>query len=107
MSLLWVYAKLELQPGADRTDAVDRLQGLAAQTLALEPGCHVFDVRADLKDPACFVLWEAWDDDDALTAHHRYPHTRDYVGRNLTQPVVIQRLETVSPSWLETTTEQE
>jgi autoinducer 2-degrading protein len=45
----------------------------AAESRA-EPGCRRFEIQRRLERPASFVLWEVYDDLDALARHHSSPH---------------------------------
>lgn len=45
-----------------------------AQASLQEPGCRQFDVCLDPADPALFVLYELYDDEDAVQAHLAAPH---------------------------------
>ena len=46
----------------------------AAQSLAKEPGCAVFDVCRDPTDPSLFFLYELYTDEAAVQAHLQSPH---------------------------------
>jgi (4S)-4-hydroxy-5-phosphonooxypentane-2,3-dione isomerase len=46
----------------------------AAASLAEEPGCRRFDVCRDPADTTRFVLYELYDDADAVAAHLAAPH---------------------------------
>ena len=49
----------------------------AAASLA-EPGCRRFDVCTDPQRPGRFVLYEIYDDDDAVAAHLAAPHFKAF-----------------------------
>jgi (4S)-4-hydroxy-5-phosphonooxypentane-2,3-dione isomerase len=40
----------------------------------LERGCRRFEIHRRLERPASFLLWEVYDDLDALARHHASPH---------------------------------
>lgn len=42
--------------------------------LKLEPGCRYFDITIDEARPNEVLLYEVYDDADAVTAHRQYPH---------------------------------
>ena len=42
--------------------------------LKLEPGCRYFDVMVDEEKPNEVLLYEVYDDAEAVTAHRQYPH---------------------------------
>ena len=46
----------------------------ARASLAIEPGCHHFDVCRDPADPLVFFLYELYDDEAAIQAHLRSDH---------------------------------
>jgi autoinducer 2-degrading protein len=51
----------------------------AADSLALEPGCHYFDVVVDAGEPDLYHLYEVYTDAAAFAAHREYPHYHDFV----------------------------
>lgn len=45
------------------------IEANASASLELEPGCRQFDVCRDAGDPSLFVLYELYDDEDAIQSH--------------------------------------
>ena len=50
------------------------MQDNARDSLALEPGCHQFDVTQDMHNPTSIMLYELYDDVAAFDAHKAMPH---------------------------------
>ncbi len=68
----------------------------AATSLKSEPGCHRFDVCRDPQDPARFVLYEIYENQEAIDAHLRSAHyldfdaaTRDWVEQKTVQKILL------------------
>lgn len=91
MGNLWVRARIELIKGADLAQACAGLDDLVGHTVK-EPGCILFEVRQDLETPQRFTLWECWTDDAALTAHFDAVHTHEYLAKNLTSVLYVEKL---------------
>ncbi|WP_428649943.1 putative quinol monooxygenase [Roseibium sp.] len=91
MSEYFISAGIELQQGADLKQTELGLKQLAEQTRR-EPGCLLFEIRQNLKEPGKFILWECWKDRQALADHFEMPHTRAFLARNLTQVRYIEEL---------------
>ncbi len=51
-----------------------RLRRHAATSVKREEGCHRFDIFQERSDPTLFLLFEVYDDDDALELHRNSPH---------------------------------
>lgn len=45
-----------------------------------DAGCLGYRLYADTEQPHHFVFIEEWEDDDALQAHFRQPHTAEFMG---------------------------
>jgi autoinducer 2-degrading protein len=52
----------------------ERLMRHARTSVEREPGCHVFDIHQEVKDPALFMLIEVYADEAALDAHRQSSH---------------------------------
>ncbi|WFE92132.1 putative quinol monooxygenase [Roseibium porphyridii] len=91
MSNYFVSAGIELQEGADLKEAENGLRLLVEQTQS-EPGCILFEIRQNLKQPQKFTLWECWTNRQALQDHFEMPHTKAYLARNLTEVNYIEEL---------------
>ncbi|MBZ0148296.1 MAG: antibiotic biosynthesis monooxygenase [Pseudorhodoplanes sp.] len=52
----------------------DRLLRHARTSLDVEPGCQLFDIHQDIKDPTLFLLIEVYANDAAFDAHRTSPH---------------------------------
>lgn len=51
-----------------------RLQRHAATTLASETGCKRFDIHENAEKRGLFLLYEIYEDQDALETHRASPH---------------------------------
>lgn len=91
MSNYFISAGIELVAGADLKQAEDGLRQLVEATQQ-EPGCLLFEIRQNLKDPTKFTLWERWTSKQALADHFEAAHTKAYLARNLTQVRYIEEL---------------
>ena len=68
-----IIAEFEVKP--DRLEQFLELAKTdASQSVAVEPGCHQFDVTLDREQPNRVVLYEVYDDEAAFDAHLRTPH---------------------------------
>lgn len=71
--------------------------GILSATRA-EPGCRVFTLHDDENGGGRLYLYEVWDDETALAAHHAQPYTRavfDSYREWLSEPVDITRLRRI------------
>lgn len=57
---------------------VERVRQQASDSLALEPGCEIFDVCIDPANPCRAVLYEVYRDQDAFDAHLQSAHYLDF-----------------------------
>lgn len=55
-----------------------RVAQQAADSLASEEGCLVFDVWSDPEDPAAFLLYEVYSGRDAFAAHLETAHFKSF-----------------------------
>ena len=59
-----------------------------------EPQCLRFDVFENQKVPGEFVMWESWENEQALKDHFDQAHTKAFTDQNLTQ---LQQVVEMSP----------
>ena len=78
--MLIVHATIDVDP--DHHDAVVAAAATQQALCRAEEGCHRYDMSADVADRGRFYVTELWEDDDALGAHLKQPHMRDF-GRAL------------------------
>jgi autoinducer 2-degrading protein len=71
--MLVVHVEFSIDP-AQLDQFLLLMQDNACDSLALEPGCHQFDVTQDPHDPASILLYELYDDAAAFDAHKAMPH---------------------------------
>jgi quinol monooxygenase YgiN len=64
------------QPGKE--DVVREALVELAPASRNEPGCQAYVVHQDAGQPSVFKIFEVYDDEDAFTAHTRYPHFEKY-----------------------------
>ncbi|RKH67888.1 putative quinol monooxygenase [Corallococcus llansteffanensis] len=70
------------------------LNKLVTETVK-EPGCVLFRILEDLENPGRFVLWEIFQNRDALRVHMELEHTRNYFSLGLTAGTQVMKLKTV------------
>lgn len=81
---------VEFETHPDQADGFADLVGRnAALSLALEPGCHRFDVCRDRAAPHRFFLYELYDDLPAFEAHKGMAHFREFDA--VTGPMVTHK----------------
>ena len=76
-------------------EAVQKAQQMIETTEA-EPGCHSYRIYVDPTERNTVLLFEEWEDIQALTAHFQTPHFREfntYLAHVLTEPPQIFRYE--------------
>jgi 4-carboxymuconolactone decarboxylase len=66
----------------------NKLTELARKTL-MEPGCSIFTFHQDTSIPTRFILWERFDNEDALKKHFEEDHTKEYFELGLTELVQL------------------
>jgi|AP95_1055475.scaffolds.fasta_scaffold240158_1 autoinducer 2-degrading protein len=82
---------VEITVHADQAEAFKTRIIQHSENTLEEDGCRGFDVAQDLSDPARFMIWECYRDDEAIEEHKNSPHlaamradTKDMVkSRNL------------------------
>ena len=72
LALISLTVLLEIDPA--RVEEFLAAMGQNASASRAEPGCRRFEIHRRLERPASFVLWEVYDDLDALARHHASPH---------------------------------
>jgi quinol monooxygenase YgiN len=78
--VLIVHATIDVDP--DHHDDVLAAATTQQALCQAEDGCHRYDISASVADSGRFYVTELWEDDDALGAHSKQPHMRDF-GRAL------------------------
>ncbi|MBJ6760420.1 antibiotic biosynthesis monooxygenase [Myxococcaceae bacterium JPH2] len=86
-------AFLTAKPGKEAEMRV-ALRELVAETVK-EPGCILFRILEDLERPGTFVLWEIFQDREALRVHMEKDHTRAYFTKGLNDRTQVMKLKTV------------
>jgi quinol monooxygenase YgiN len=71
----------------------------ARLSLALEPGCHRFDVTQNPDRASEVFLYELYDDEAAFEAHKTFPHYLDFCrdADPLTLSKIVNEYTLVSP----------
>ena len=96
MDQLTVFARITPKP--EHFDAARRaILGIMSETRA-EPGCRVFTLHDDRDDSGRLYLYEVWDGEAALVAHHDQPYTQAVFTRYrdwLAEPVELTMLRSV------------
>ncbi len=71
-----ILAELRARPQrvAELAELLDR----HAAASRAEATCGAFEIHQDRQDPALFVLYEAYDDEDGYQAHRRTEHYRRF-----------------------------
>tara|TARA_B110001454_G_scaffold34029_2_gene33488 strand:+ start:33867 stop:34190 length:324 start_codon:yes stop_codon:yes gene_type:complete len=88
---LWVSAGLKVFATKSAKVAKEELKNLQLETIK-EAGCIFFDVLQHRDTPNLFTLWEEWVNEDALKEHFNKKHTKDYLAKELTDVVYIEKL---------------
>ena len=73
---LTVVAELKAKPG--REEEVRSLLLSVIEPVRAEEGCLQYDLHVSTADPAAFVFYENWKDADALKAHARSAHMKEF-----------------------------
>lgn len=82
-----LIAHYYVKPGkADLVEAA--LARMSKAVSAHEPACLLYNANVSLDDPNHYVLYEVYDDDDALVAHRETPHFKEII-----EGVVVPELE--------------
>jgi len=86
--MLVVHVEFSIDP-AQLDQFLPLMQDNARESLALEPGCHQFDVSQDPRDPASILLYELYDDAAAFDAHKAMPHYLAFI--NATERMITSK----------------
>jgi 4-carboxymuconolactone decarboxylase len=86
-----ITAELKVKNEDRIQEAKESLTYLCKKTLE-EPGCTVFVLHHDAKQPTRFLLWECFDDEAAFKLHFEASHTKEYISKDLTE--VVQYFQT-------------
>lgn len=87
----YITAELRVKDAARVHEAKACLLRLCEHTLR-EPGCTLFTLHHDAKQPTRFLLWERFEDEAAFKLHFEAAHTQAYVALDLTE--VVQYFQT-------------
>lgn len=94
--LLTIFARITPKPEFLEV-ARQAVLGIIPATRA-EPGCHAFTLHDDRDGDGRLYLYEIWENDAALAAHHDQPYTQavfDSYREWLLQPVEITKLRPI------------
>ena len=71
----------------------------ARDALALEPGCHQFDVTQDPRNPISIMLYEVYDDAAAFDAHKATPHYLAFIAAtdSMTTSKTVRQWQRIYP----------
>jgi len=84
-----LIARYHVQPG--KAELVENaLRRMADAVRADEPACLLYNANVSVDDPNLFVLYEVYEDDDAVVAHRETPHFREII-EGIIVPVLVQR----------------
>jgi (4S)-4-hydroxy-5-phosphonooxypentane-2,3-dione isomerase len=87
--IVWVEFVVE---AAHRAAFLERVQGQARDSLALEPACRRFDVATDGKNPDRVLLYEIYDDAAAFDVHLASAHFKAF-DAEVTPWIVSKKVE--------------
>ena len=71
--MLTFTAKLTVKAGQEQD--VERIMRIAVPKVREEPGNHAYIFYRSTQDPRVFMLYEEYDDEAALEAHHAHLRT--------------------------------
>jgi quinol monooxygenase YgiN len=77
--MLALHIDLRARPET-RADFVAAIKLQAATSLEVELGCLRFDVCEDVDDADHFLVYEVWEDEEALAAHRLTEHFARWAG---------------------------
>ena len=90
----YVTAELKVKD-ASRVDVAKNALSVFCQKTLTEPGCSLFTLHQDPKQPDRFLLWERFDDEAAFKAHFEADYTKAYVQQDLTDVVLFFQTDVV------------
>lgn len=82
----FITAELKVKNIEMVSKAKSALLTLCKETLK-EPGCSLFTLHHCNDNKDRFILWERFEDEAAFKQHFLEPHTKEYVGLDLTEVV--------------------
>ena len=84
-----LIARYTVQPGkAEVVEAA--LARMADAVRADEPACLVYNANVSVENPNLYVLYEVYEDEDALVAHRETPHFKEII-EGIVVPVLEKR----------------
>jgi (4S)-4-hydroxy-5-phosphonooxypentane-2,3-dione isomerase len=84
-----LIARYFVQPG--KTDVVEAaLARMSAAVAADEPGCLFYNANVSVDDPNLYLLYEVYQDEDALLAHRETRHFKEII-EGVVVPVLEKR----------------
>lgn len=86
----YVTAELKAKEGVEPEALRVALEELCNESLK-EQGCTVFFSHQDNDNPAHFVLWERFEDEEAFKAHGQEAHTKKYGALGLSEMIRVMR----------------
>jgi quinol monooxygenase YgiN len=93
---LTVFARITPKP--EHIDAAREAVLRIVPATRAEPGCRVFTLHDAREGEGCLYLYEVWEDEAALAAHHAQPYTRavfDGYRTWLSKPVEITTMREI------------
>jgi len=95
--MIGIVVNMKVKPGSE-ADFEAAMGELIAQVRANEPGCKLYSLAKDPKEPGSYVMMEIYADKDALDSHGKTPYfgaAMPKLGATLAGPPAMQRLEMV------------
>jgi quinol monooxygenase YgiN len=96
--MIGLVVTLKVKPGSE-ADFEAAMKELIPQVRANEPGCGLYALAKDPKEPGVYVMMEQYADQAALDAHGKTPYfavAMPKLGATLAGPPTMQRLEMVA-----------
>jgi quinol monooxygenase YgiN len=87
----YITAELKAKHLDRIAETTDALKVLCKHTVT-EPGCSMFTLHLDAKQPTRFLLWERFEDEAAFKVHFELAHTKDFIALDLTE--IVQFFQT-------------
>jgi quinol monooxygenase YgiN len=98
--MLYVIATASVKP--EKREAFKEGAGACIVETRKEEGCLLYDLHESITDPTRFVFVERWTSREALGAHARSPHLKEWrkiVGECAAAPT---KIEIITPANVET-----
>jgi quinol monooxygenase YgiN len=97
--MIIVIATLIAQPGSGET--ILPAARICIEKTRAEDGCLAYDLHRSVTEPDRLVFIERWGTREALTAHSKQPHLKDW--RDASTPRLVSKtIEIVHPEKIET-----